>query len=180
MKKVEKTQWLIIGLQIIENEGVHKITIENLCNLLKITKGAFYHHFKNIDGYIDALMAFWVKESTLKFIENVEDLSTVKEKLYTLSQMSASSKYKCEGKIRGWSYTNNIVQQYVKQVDKLRLDYLSKLFQDCGYDIEYSYKRAIIQYGLLIGLQHICSEIPVNDFNELQSMLIEKFEVNAQ
>ena len=72
------------------------------------------------------------------------------------------------------------MQQYVKQADKLRLDYLAKLFQDCGYDIEYSHKRAIIQYGLLIGLQHICSEIPVNDFNELQSMLIEKFEVNAQ
>lgn len=180
MKKVEKTQWFIVGLQIIENEGVPKITIDNLCNLLKITKGAFYHHFKNIDGYIDALMAFWLKESTLKFIENVEKLDTVKEKLYTLSHMSASSKYKCEGRIRGWGYTNNIVQQYVKQVDKLRLDYLAKLFHDCGYNIEYAHKRATIQYCLLIGLQHICSEIPVSDFNELQSMLIERFEVNAE
>ncbi len=53
MKKVEKKQWFIIGLQIIENEGISKITIDNLCALLKITKGAFYHHFKNIDGYID-------------------------------------------------------------------------------------------------------------------------------
>lgn len=96
MKKVEKKQWFIMGLQIIENEGVSKITIDNLCNLLEITKGAFYHHFKNIDGYIDALMAFWVKENTLNFIEDVEKLDTVKEKLYTLSHMSASSKYKCE------------------------------------------------------------------------------------
>ena len=31
MKKVEKKQWFIIGLQIIENEGVSKITIDNLC-----------------------------------------------------------------------------------------------------------------------------------------------------
>lgn len=46
MKKVEKKQWFIIGLQIIENEGVSKITIDNLCALLKITKGAFYHHSK--------------------------------------------------------------------------------------------------------------------------------------
>lgn len=61
MKKVEKKQWFVIGLQIIEKNGVAKITIDNLCNLLEITKGAFYHHFKNIDGYIDALMAFWVK-----------------------------------------------------------------------------------------------------------------------
>ena len=64
MKKVEKKQWFTTGLQIIKDEGVSRITIDNLCNLLEITKGAFYHHFKNIDGYIDALMAFWVKENT--------------------------------------------------------------------------------------------------------------------
>lgn len=93
--------------------------------------------------------------------------------------MSASSKYKCEGRIRGWSYTNNIVQQHVKQVDKLRLDYLAKLFQNCGYEADYAHKRAIIQYGLLIGLQHICSEIPISDFNELQNMLIKRFETNV-
>ncbi|MFK2136938.1 hypothetical protein ACIXJP_05150 [Bacteroides fragilis] len=46
MKKVEKKQWFVIGLQIIENNGVAKITIDNLCNLLEITKGAFYHHSK--------------------------------------------------------------------------------------------------------------------------------------
>ena len=91
MKKVEKKQWFIIGLQIIENEGISKITIDNLCALLKITKGAFYHHFKNIDGYIDALMTFWVKENTLTFIENAEKLVSATEKLYSLAQMSASS-----------------------------------------------------------------------------------------
>lgn len=176
MKKVEKKQWFVIGLQIIENNGVAKITIGNLCNLLEITKGAFYHHFKNIDGYIDALMAFWVKENTFAFIEEVEKLGSSKEKLHTLSQMSASSEYKCEGRIRGWSYTNDIVQQYVAQVDKLRLDYLTKLIQDCGYDVEYAHKIATIQYSLLIGLQHICPEIPACDFNKLQNMLIEKFE----
>ena len=153
MKKVEKKQWFTTGLQIIKDEGVSRITIDNLCNLLEITKGAFYHHFKNIDGYIDALMAFWVKENTFAFIEKVEKLNNAK----------------------GWSYTNNIVQQHVKQVDKLRLDYLTKLGQDCGYNIEYAHKIATIQYALLIGLQHICSEIPTGDFNELQNLLLEKF-----
>ncbi len=175
MKKVEKKQWFTTGLQIIKDEGVSRITIDNLCNLLEITKGAFYHHFKNIDGYIDALMAFWVKENTFAFIEKVEKLNNAKEKLQALAQMSATSEYKCEGRIRGWSYTNNIVQQHVKQVDKLRLDYLTKLGQDCGYNIEYAHKIATIQYALLIGLQHICSEIPTGDFNELQNLLLEKF-----
>ena len=111
---------------------------------------------------------FWVKENTLTFIENAEKLVSATEKLYSLAQMSASSEYKCEGRIRAWSYTNNIVQGYVAQVDKLRLDYLIKLGQDCGYTLEYARKVATIQYALLIGLQHICSEIPTYDFKEPQ------------
>ena len=51
MKKVDRNQWFVIGLNVLENDGYSKITIDNLCALLKITKGAFYHHFKNIDGY---------------------------------------------------------------------------------------------------------------------------------
>ena len=97
MKKVEKKQWFIIGLQIIKNSGVTKITIDNLCNLLGITKGAFYHHFKNIDGYIDALMAFWVKENTLAFIEKVEKLGSSKEKLQCLLLLNTNVRDELEG-----------------------------------------------------------------------------------
>ena len=59
----------------------------------------------------------------------------------------------------------------------MRLDYLIKLGQDCGYTLEYAHKIATIQYALLIGLQHICSEIPTCDFKELQDMLLKKFEI---
>lgn len=175
MKKIEKKQWLVAGLRIVADEGVAKITIDNLCSRLKITKGAFYHHFRNIDGYIDALMSFWVEESTLRFIDTVDRLDGSEEKLYALSRMSASSEYKCEGRIRGWSYTNDIVRRYVVRVDRLRLDYLEKLFLDRGCDAGCAHKVAVVHYGLLVGLQHICPEIPADDFNELQNMLIGKF-----
>ena len=59
----------------------------------------------------------------------------------------------------------------------MRLDYLVKLGQDSGYTLEYARKVATIQYALLIGLQHICSEISTYDFKELQNMLLEKFEI---
>ncbi|EXZ21969.1 bacterial regulatory s, tetR family protein, partial [Bacteroides fragilis str. S13 L11] len=48
MKKVDKNQWFIVGLDVLGKEGFARITIDNLCGLLQITKGAFYHHFKNL------------------------------------------------------------------------------------------------------------------------------------
>jgi len=66
MNKVDKKQWFIVGLDILEKDGFAKITIDNLCTQLEITKGAFYHHFKNVDGYIDALMKYWLNQNTIQ------------------------------------------------------------------------------------------------------------------
>lgn len=74
MKKVDKKQWFIVGLDVLEKEGFTRITIDNLCGLLQITKGAFYHHFKNIDGYIDSLMKYWLELNTFEFIREVDKL----------------------------------------------------------------------------------------------------------
>ena len=52
MKKVDKKQWFVTGLTVLEKEGFAKITIDNLCGLLQITKGAFYHHFKYLQPII--------------------------------------------------------------------------------------------------------------------------------
>lgn len=57
---------------------ISKITIDNLCTLPN-HKGAFYHHFKNIDGYVDALMKYWLEVNTFEFIREVDKLNTPKE-----------------------------------------------------------------------------------------------------
>ena len=78
MKKVDKKQWFVTGLTVLEKEGFARTTIDNLCGLLQITKGAFYHHFKNIDGYVDALMRYWLEVNTFEFIREVDKLNTPK------------------------------------------------------------------------------------------------------
>lgn len=78
MNKVDKKQWFIVGLDILEKDGFAKITIDNLCTQLEITKGAFYHHFKNVDGYIDALMKYWLNQNTIQIIEDADKLATAK------------------------------------------------------------------------------------------------------
>ena len=81
MKKVDKKQWFVVGLDVLANDGFARITIDNLCGLLQITKGAFYHHFKNIDGYIDALMKYWLDQNTIQVIEDADKLPSAKERI---------------------------------------------------------------------------------------------------
>ena len=175
MKKVDKNQWFVIGLNVLENDGYSKITIDNLCALLKITKGAFYHHFKNIDGYVDALMKYWLEVNTFEFIREVDKLSTPKEQQQKLADMAAYASIRNESVIRAWGYSNPIVENYVAQADSIRLEYASKLNEATGLDAKQAMDLAIIQYSMLIGMQQVCSALPAEQFKELQDMVINKF-----
>lgn len=175
MKKVDKEQWFIVGLDVLAKDGFARITIDNLCGLLQITKGAFYHHFKNIDGYIDALMKYWLEVNTFEFIRETEKLHDIKEQQQKLADMAAYASIRNESVIRAWSYSNSIVRGYVSQTDTIRLEYAAKLNEAMGLKAKQAMDMAVIQYSMLIGMQQICSDLSPEQFKELQDIILNKF-----
>ncbi len=175
MKKVDKKQWFVVGLDVLAKDGFARIRIDNLCGLLQITKGAFYHHFKNIDGYIDALMEYWLEVNTFEFIREVDKLNDTTEQLQKLGDMAAYSSIRDESVIRAWGYSNPIVRSYVSQADRIRLDYAAKLNEANGLDVKQAKDMAVLQYSLLIGMQQVCSDLSPEQFKELQDVVINKF-----
>ena len=175
MKKVDKEQWFVVGLDVLAKDGFARITIDNLCGLLQITKGAFYHHFKNIDGYIDALMKYWLEVNTFEFIREVDKLNDTTEQLQKLGDMAAYSSIRDESVIRAWGYSNPIVRSYVSQADTIRLAYAAKLNEANGLNVKQAMDMAVLQYSLLIGMQQVCSDLSPEQFKELQDVVINKF-----
>lgn len=175
MKKVDKKQWFVVGLDVLAKDGFSRITIDNLCGLLQITKGAFYHHFKNIDGYVEALMKYWLEVNTFEFIREVDKLNDPKEQQQKLADMAAYSSIRNESVIRAWGYSSPIVQNYVAQADSIRLEYAAKLNEQAGLDAKHAMDLAVVQYSMLIGMQQVCSALSAEQFKELQDMVINKF-----
>lgn len=170
MKKNEKNDWFTTGLRIIETEGFMKITIENLCSLLKVTKGSFYHHFGNIDGYIEALMKYWTDENTKLLIEKLDQFETANEKKAILNKMVLLRSHKREQMIRGWSFSNRIVERYVREVDEIRIDYTAKLIEQCGEDAKTAKQIAILEYACMVGIQQLFPDMPNEESDELHNL----------
>jgi len=63
--------WLKAGEILLLKNGAKGLSIASLCKSLSVTKGSFYHHFKNMDEYRSALEAFMKK--------NGNNVSTQKE-----------------------------------------------------------------------------------------------------
>lgn len=177
MKKIEKTDWLGEGLRILAEEGYQRITIENLCSILKITKGSFYHHFKNIDGYIAALMEYWLEKNTVDFIKVTETITDINEKYLRLNDLAASAVHRCEQVIRAWSFSNKTVKKYVQQVDDMRMEYLIGLNIQAGMQEDDAKDYAIIEYGTLVGIQQLNPDISKEDFKRLYLMFLNKVEI---
>lgn len=167
MKKIERIDWFTTGLKILSSDGFSKITIENICDILKVTKGSFYHHFKNMDGYIDSLMEYWMEANTNSLIRKIEEIENPIEKIQMLNKTVLLRSHKSEQVIRAWSFSNDIVRKYVVEVDKIRIDYTAMLKVKDGENSEKSKLIAALEYACLIGIQQLYPDISKEKQEEL-------------
>lgn len=174
MKKIEREDWFTTGFEILKKDGFSKITIDNLCEALRVTKGSFYHHFKNVDAYIDALMKYWVDENTKSLIVQVDKVKTPHEKIEKLNKLVLQRSHKSEQVIRGWSFSNEVVRKYVTEVDETRIEYTANLKILCGEQTEVARQLAMIEYACLIGIQQLYPDLSGGKLLELYELFYKR------
>ena len=173
MNVMEKEVWLTEGIAVLGKDGFSRITINNLCQRLQITKGSFYHHFRSIDGYISSLMRHWLEKNTSSIISQTKQAeSAIKEKRL-LYQLTLDINHKAEQNIRAWSYSHPIVKEYVEKADHLRLNFLTEIRIKMGQGLEKARDLAVQEYAVLIGIQQLFPEMPYEDMMRLQQLYLE-------
>ncbi|MDR1624557.1 MAG: TetR/AcrR family transcriptional regulator [Tannerellaceae bacterium] len=177
MEKLDKTTWLTEGFKVLESDGFTRITVDYLCERQNRSKGSFYFHFKNIDGYIEELMKYWIQEYTINFIEKSENKKTPAKKYKTLTDMVIKAPYMAEQAIRAWGYSNSIVRESVQKVDKIRLEYVVNLKKEAGNEDEASNHGAILEYAILIGIQQLYPDISKGELLKIYGMYTSKINV---
>ena len=52
------------GLDALRKGGVAAVRVERLAGDVGVTKGSFYHHFRDRGALLDALLDYWAREMT--------------------------------------------------------------------------------------------------------------------
>jgi AcrR family transcriptional regulator len=155
-ERLTREDWLETGLHLLGAEGEKALTIERLCQIANRTKGSFYHHFKNRDEFIIALLDFWQSTHTDRIISKLEQLDDLNERRRKLDHLAASLDSQIERAIRNWSGIDERVQQALKCVDERRIRYMAQLIGKLGQpDEEVAFELAIVEYAAFVGLQHL-------------------------
>ena len=177
MSRKSKQDWFWACSRIIVKDGAKKLTINALCQELKMTKGSFYHHFKGIDDFVEAFLIFFEQEGTLQIIEAVEQLTEPQAKLRKLIELSTEYPPELEASVRAWALQDRRVRAVFERVDQQRLEYVARLWRPLVADDGTAQVRAQMMYTILIGGSHVLPPIEQTEIRAVFAAYLEAFQL---
>ena len=167
MKRLNKERWLKTGLDILNKTSYTDIKIEYLCKRLKVTKGSFYHHFKNINDYHSKLVGYLFSKERINLDQFIEDNTTPKGTLNYINRQTITNISKEKVSLRAWSTHNKEVKQQLDKIDNWRIEYFTKLYLGTGLDPKKASIMAKLNIALLVGSYQLFYNGSKPEINEL-------------
>lgn len=171
-----KPQWLSAGLEALRTGGVGAVRVERLAGNLDITKGSFYHHFRDRGALLDALIDYWSREMTDAEFERIQTLRGGDAKVALRARLVALAEDVLEkgmGRydpaIRAWAREDRKVAAAVAQVDRRRVKALAGFFEEGGFGAAEARTRARTFYTFLLGEPQV--RAPAREAGELVKMV---------
>ncbi len=132
MTRISRQDWLAAGLETLAAEGVAGLTIDALMQKLKVTKGSFYHHFRNYEAFKNALLEFWEEQYTRRIVEFSEKSQEPGEVFARFVSILSSESPEVEIAIRSWAFQDEQVRAYLLRIDAVRVDHARRWFEQVG------------------------------------------------
>jgi AcrR family transcriptional regulator len=159
-KKTARTQltredWARAAIEIMIDSSVEQVRVEAIARELDVSKGSFYWHFRNRDDLLELVLEIWTQEATVSVDERVlRRAANPAERLLLFLRLPLSSKRASKASdlelaILGWARRSRMAEDAVATVDRLRVDQLTRQFDQLGFAPEQAEFRAHTTYAFL-------------------------------
>lgn len=149
------TLWLDAAYQVLVSQGVDKIRIASLAELVNSTRTAFYWYFASRTELLDRLIERWQAKNTGNLVARIEAYAeTINEAVFNmfdcwLDQELFDAPFDLA--VRNWANGDTALAQKVKAADEARIAALIRLFERFGYSANMAFTRAHTVYYTQIG-----------------------------
>jgi len=137
--------------------GVEGIKIDRLCKRLNISIGSFYHHFVNIDDYMEKLAEAWEALMLQHLAESLDRDAPPEERLRTFHDRILDLTPRLEVVVRAWSFSNEYTAKIVDKMDKKRMRMITTQFMELGFKNEDAKLLAEVEYATYLGVLNVCA-----------------------
>ena len=168
-KQLNESDWLDQGLRELTKHGPGALKAEPLAKSLRISRGSFYWHFKNIGDFHDKLLKRWREQMTERVIDAVNRESRSGLRLTFLMKTALSANLLLERAVRAWATQFAAAEHTVRSVDETRIGFLRSLLEDAGMPEDQVRARAVFIYWAFIG-RVVTGDLPALTEADLEAL----------
>jgi len=142
-----------MAMEVLSKGGEAELRIDKLCRKLGVTKGSFYAHFENRADFIEQFVAHWSETSTQSVISAIDKFKDETAEAHLLALMRLLYQRRITGleiAVRAWASRNSAVAQGVHETDRLRFEYIRRIFHDMGFrgrDLDLRTRLFVVYHG---------------------------------
>ena len=146
-------KWLDAAIRTLIEEGIDAVRIDRIATKLRITRGSFYHHYKNRRDLLRAVLDHYLRTNHTNFVAMLPTLQGAPEdKLWTLWAATASREFRdYDWAVRLWGMRDAQVAKVLNQIDVKRMEVMIGLFMQMGFNEDESWIRAALAYHGSLG-----------------------------
>lgn len=153
LKRLDRSDWLLHGIETLRLDGVEAVRVEPMARSLGVTKGSFYWHFKDREDFLDRLLEYWETESTDNIEGHVSSASgDPRDRLLAILEYITKEEInRYDAAVRAWALYDERAAAIVRRVDQKRLACVCDLFREMGQSDEQAEVRGRMSYFYLVG-----------------------------
>ena len=149
--RLTKDDWLQQGLRTLANDGANALKVGPMSARLKVSRGSFYWHFRDIADFRSQLLQSWQERSTDQVIRELEAEKAGPDRLKHLMKRAFNVNRKLDRAIRSWAAEDGEVAKLVASVDVARIAYIARMLAAAGVDSQRARARAAFMYWAYLG-----------------------------
>jgi len=151
-------------MEVLVDSGIDHVRIDALAAQLCVTRGSFYHHFRDREDLLRAVLRSWQEQATEALTARLAAASRdPMERLFDVLSLpfhgrAAQRAANIELGIRAWARRDDMAREVVDQADAARTQHIANQFEALGYARGDARVRAGLLYGYNVA-QSLISEL---------------------
>ena len=149
--------WLQAGYTLLAEQGVRALKVESLCKQVGATRGSFYWHFEDMDGYRAALVESWntFLEQDRYSLTELDALPPRERLSAMMIALVSPQHWMLERAMREWARTDPVAAANVRAADRRLIRSVAKAYGDYGFGPADAKLRAELTFAAGVGLLHL-------------------------